>query len=81
MAVGGLFGKPPSSVDVPTFVSALTPQGLVRAMLLNNLKLKGMAQYHSITFANGKWYAWFLKDLSDDLKSGKVMDNGASGNV
>ncbi len=79
MAAGGLFTKPPSSVDVPTFVSALTPQGLVRAMLSNNLKLKGMATYHSITFANGRWYAWFLKDLTDDLKSG-VINDGSTDN-
>lgn len=80
MAAGGIFGKPPSSADVPTFVSALTPQGLVRAMLLNNLKIKGMATYHSITFANGRWYAWFLKDLTDEMKSGEITsgstDNG-----
>jgi hypothetical protein len=80
MAGGGYFLKPPSAVDVPQYVSASTPQGLVREMLKNNLKLKGHVQYHSIQFAEGRWYAWFLQDISESLKKGNSQD-GATDNI
>lgn len=79
MAGGGYFLKPPSASDVPNYLTATSPQGLVKAMFENNMRLKGHVQYHSIQFANGKWYAWFLHDLTEDLTNG-VRKNGASDN-
>lgn len=79
MAGGAYFSKAPSVLDVPNYVSATSPQGLVKAMLDNNIKLKGRAQYFSVQFANGKWFAWFYEDLEDKLKSGALngpTDNG-----
>lgn len=38
--------------------------GLRRACLLNNGKYGMQFHYFSIQFTQGKWYAWFMRDLS-----------------
>lgn len=62
MAVSG-FARPPSLVDVPHYVKAKSPDGLIRAMLANNVKLKAYVGYFDIQFVNGYWYAWFTIDV------------------
>lgn len=62
MAVTG-FARPPSLVDVPHYVKAKTADGLIKAMLANNVKLKSFVGYFDIQFVNGYWYAWFTVDL------------------
>ena len=48
----------PSVGHIPNYLAAGSPQGLRRLMLLNNTK-KGIVFVYKITFANGKWYAWY----------------------
>lgn len=36
-------------------------------MLKNNIRLGGFVSYYQITFADGKWYAWFLEDVQDTI--------------
>lgn len=67
MAVTG-FGRPPSLVDVPHYVKAKSPDGLIRAMLANNVKLKAFVGYFDIQFVNGFWYAWFTIDIEKGSK-------------
>lgn len=67
MAVTG-FGRPPSLVDVPHYVRAKTPDALIKAMLLNNTKLKAYVGYFDIQFVNGYWYAWFTIDIEKMLE-------------
>jgi len=64
-----------SSINIPNFIAALTPQGLRRLMLMNNLKHGYFFKYYSIEFINGKWYAWYYaeadsKDMSNMVKGG-----------
>lgn len=51
---------------IPNFVTARTPRGLRRQMLLNNIRLKAYCHYHSIQFVagEGRWYAWFGDQLN-----------------
>lgn len=67
MAVSGLV-RPPSLVDVPHYVKARSPDGLIRAMLANNVRLKAYVSYTDIQFVNGNWYAWYTIDIE---KGGK----------
>jgi hypothetical protein len=67
MAVSG-FARPPSLVDVPHYVRAKSPEGLIRAMLANNVKLKAYVGYFDIQFVNGFWYAWFTVDIEKGVK-------------
>lgn len=77
MAAGAYFGRAPQLTDIPNFVSAESPQGLRRAMLQNNLKLRAVATYHSIQFVDGRWYAWFTTDAT---REGQGLTDGASDN-
>lgn len=77
MAGGAYFTKAPSLSDVPNFVSAESPQGLRRAMLKNNLKLKAFVNYSNIQFANGRWFAWYVVDISTP---GQELPDGSSDN-
>jgi hypothetical protein len=47
-----------NSGHIPNYLTAGSPQGLRRLMLLNNTK-KGMVFAYTISFAAGKWYAWY----------------------
>jgi hypothetical protein len=64
-----------NSNRVPSFLKATSPQGLVRLMLSNNVKL-GMQFEYQIVHDGKSWFAWFyiLQDkkeaLSDALQSG-----------
>lgn len=61
---------------VPNFISAQTPQGLRRAMFLNNQKLRCQLVYHNIQFVEDRWYAWFYEDqkLEQVYEALKVAD-------
>ena len=49
--------------QIKFFLSADTPEELVRRQLDLNLRLKARADFTDITFVNKKWYAWFLVDI------------------
>ncbi len=49
---------------IPDYVSAKSPTGLRRACLINNGKFGIQFHYFSIQFTQGRWYAWFMRDLS-----------------
>ena len=55
-----------SLVQIPNFVSAVTPMGLRRAMLMNNAKYRLVFNYYSVSYANGRWFAWFYQELGND---------------
>lgn len=46
------------------FISAPSPKELVRVCFINNSTRGKQLVYHSITYANGTWYAWFHDDIS-----------------
>jgi len=48
----------PNVAHIPNFITAASPQGLRRLILLNNIK-KGHVFVYQIQFSNGKWYAWY----------------------
>jgi hypothetical protein len=49
-----------SSLQIPNFLTAQTPQGLRRLMLLNNLKYGRQYNYFDLQFVNGKWFVWYF---------------------
>lgn len=55
-----------SVVQIPNFVSAVTPMGLRRAMLMNNAKYRLVFNYYSVSYANGRWFAWFYQAIEND---------------
>ncbi len=61
---------PAKSTVIPNFISAVTPLGLRRLMLLTNRKHGAWLRY-DISFVNGKWFAWYYADVvgtaSDEL--------------
>lgn len=56
--------------SIPNFITAVTPMGLRRLMLINNAKYGAHIRYFDIQFVemNGKkqWVAWFYSTLADD---------------
>ena len=52
-----------SSSSIPDYLVASSPQGLRRLCLLNNYKHGKQFVYTNIQFVNGKWYAWYIKDI------------------
>ena len=56
--------------DIPNFITALTPMGLRRSMLINNARMGAFIKYYDIaqTNLNNKlvWIAWFNEPLSND---------------
>ena len=71
MSKGGGMG-PANPASVPDFVTASTPMGLRRLMLLNNIKLGSYINYFSIQNVNGKWFAWFYKEI-DNQEMKKII--------
>jgi hypothetical protein len=65
-----------SSLRIPNFLTAGTPQGLRRKMLLNNLKNAKQFNYFDIQFANGKWFVWYFeRENIDNLLTPKESIN------
>jgi hypothetical protein len=52
-----------NSFRIPNFLSATSPNGLVVAMLRNNLKYGMEFRYFDIQFAQGKWIVWFNVEM------------------
>lgn len=51
---------------IPQFLSAPTPEGLVRAMLRNNIKFGTQFRYRDIQKDGNKWIAWFDMAIDRD---------------
>ena len=69
-----------SPSNIRMFIRASTPEVLVRKQLAVNIAVKGQADFTDITFADGKWYAWFLVDAN---KHQDVLEtiNGTTNNT
>lgn len=56
--------------DIPNFITALTPMGLRRSMLINNARLVSYVKYYDIAQVNLNnktvWIAWFNEPLTND---------------
>lgn len=48
---------------IPQFVSARSPQGLRRAMIMINAKSGNWHKFFDIQFVAGKWYGWYYKEV------------------
>lgn len=59
------------SLKTPRFLKAVSPKGLEKAMLLNNIKRKSWHDYQ-IVFDGKAWFAWYYVDLSGSVN--KDMD-------
>lgn len=54
------------------YVSSASPDGLVEACFFNNMKRGKYINYHSVTFADGKWFAWYQDEINPlELKQKK----------
>jgi hypothetical protein len=62
------------TTHIPNYIVASSPQGLRRLMLKNNIRLGGFVSYYQITFAEGKWFAWFLEDVQDAVSKPEVKE-------
>jgi hypothetical protein len=50
--------------QIPNYLTASSPRGLRRLMLLTNVRLKAFIQYFDIQqTSDGKWVAWFFEDV------------------
>jgi hypothetical protein len=68
-----------SSLRIPNFLSAGSPQGLRRLMLLNNIRNGKQYNYFDIQFVGSKWFVWFFEkeDVNKLLtQSEAMMPNG-----
>lgn len=63
---------------VPNYLDARDPKGL-RALCIQNNVSKNKAFKYEITFANGKWVAWYYEDCSDELLNQQVSDAQSKG--
>lgn len=64
---------------IPQFVSAGSPQGLRRAMLLANARAGAFHKFFGVQFVNGKWYAWYYAPVTDqDVEKMSAPDGGKS---
>jgi hypothetical protein len=54
---------------IPNFITAVTPMGLRRLMLLTNARLGARVSYFDIQYVemNGRkqWVAWFYENMDD----------------
>ena len=67
--MSGMVG-PTDGRMIPNYVSARSPQGLRRVMLMNNARTGYFHHYFDIQFVAGKWYAWYFKTVgSDDVQT------------
>lgn len=59
-----------NSLRVPMFLTASTPDELVRLMLSNNLKKSREHNYFDIGFNNGIWICWYydIADIKNSIK-------------
>ncbi len=59
-----------NSQRVPSFIKAASPSGLVRLMLLNNVK-RGMQFEYQIVHDGKSWFAWYyiLQDQKEALSN------------
>lgn len=48
---------------IPNYITARTPQGLRRLMLMNNIKLGTEFNYFDLQFVNKKWVAWYYQKV------------------
>jgi hypothetical protein len=66
-----------NSRRVPSFLKATSPQGLVRLMLSNNVKL-GMQFEYQIIHDGKSWYAWFyiIQEPKEALSDAMATSNG-----
>jgi hypothetical protein len=66
---------------IPNVLSAESPRGLRRLMLLNNKRLNAFVNYQ-ILFVNGRWHAWYYEDVTKDAvsrnQSKEIIDNADS---
>lgn len=61
--------------NIPNYLTARSPQGLRRAMLVNNLRKQTQLVYSNIQFVDGKWYAWFYEETNfNEVVSDAVND-------
>jgi hypothetical protein len=65
------------STVIPDYLTASSPQGLRRLMLLNNKK-RGAWHNYQIHFVDGKWFAWYhVEVMSTKEDIDKLMSNKA----
>jgi hypothetical protein len=60
---------------VPHFVTATTPEMLIRKMALVAAKRGTYIPFRDIQFVNGKWFSWYDTELKLKIKRN---DNGIS---
>lgn len=53
----------PRGNAIPDYIQAGSPRGLRLKMLQTNARLGGFVQYFDIQKVDGKWIAWFFRDL------------------
>lgn len=56
-----------SSLNIPNYLSAQSPLGLRRLMLLNNIRKGKQFNYFDIQFVKGAWFVWFF-EKEDETK-------------
>lgn len=65
-----------SNFVISMYLKAKTPDDLMLAMAKNNASDGITYKYHSISYVNKFWYAWYIKDATKYLKSKLSETNG-----
>lgn len=58
--------------EIPNYIKAASPQGLRRLMF--EAQKRDSMQYHffNIQYANGSWFAWYIKRAKTDIEKIQV---------
>ena len=66
-----------SNFVIAMYVRAKNPDDLMREMIRNNASDGITYKYHSISYSNKFWYAWFTKDATKHFKTKlSELENG-----
>lgn len=60
---------------IPHFVSASSPEGLMREMLAINMKKRKQLDFFAVQFDGENWVAWYYAEIKVKLRAkGKKVD-------
>jgi len=65
--------QPGSIFNIPHYLSASTPSGLMRIMRRNNAKHGKQFAYMTPSFVNGKWFTWYFDNIDESVKLGEDL--------
>lgn len=60
--------------EIPNYIKAASPIGLRRLMLETQRRDSMQYNFFDIQFANGFWFAWYVKKANTDVEKNDVVN-------